>query len=84
LKAGRPYDLNGWVFCRPDGRPLSMNRVYKSWLRVCAKAGIPPIRFHDLRHTAATLLFSQDIHIKVVSEMLGTPTSGRPGTSTGT
>jgi integrase len=35
------------------------------------KAGLPAIRFHDLRHTAATLLLLRGIHPKVVSEMLG-------------
>ena len=35
------------------------------------KAGLPKIRFHDLRHTAATLLMSQGMPIKVASEMLG-------------
>jgi integrase len=36
-----------------------------------ARAGPPRLRFHDLRHTAATLLLGQGIHPKVVSEMLG-------------
>jgi len=35
------------------------------------KAGLPLLRFHDLRHTAATLLLKQKIHPKIVSEMLG-------------
>lgn len=35
------------------------------------RAGLPRIRFHDLRHTAATLLLSQGVHPKIVSEMLG-------------
>lgn len=35
------------------------------------RAGLPRIRFHDLRHTAATLLLLADVHPKVVSEMLG-------------
>jgi integrase len=35
------------------------------------RAGLAPIRFHDHRHTAATLLLSADVHPKVVSEMLG-------------
>ena len=35
------------------------------------RAGLPHIRFHDLRHTAATLLLVQGIHPKIVSEMLG-------------
>ncbi len=35
------------------------------------EAGLPLIRFHDLRHTAATLLLLQGVHPKIVSEMLG-------------
>ena len=35
------------------------------------RVGLPHIRFHDLRHTAATLLLMQGIHPKIVSEMLG-------------
>jgi integrase len=38
---------------------------------LAAAAGLPPMRFHDLRHSAATLLLRQDVHPKVVAEMLG-------------
>jgi integrase len=44
------------------------NRSFKPLLK---KAGLPPIRFHDLRHTCATLLLSRDVNPKIVSEMLG-------------
>jgi integrase len=44
------------------------NRSFKPLLR---RAGLPPIRFHDLRHTCATLLLSKNVNPKVVSEMLG-------------
>jgi integrase len=71
LAAGRPYDLEGFVFRRLDERPLSMNKVYKAWTRLNARSGVQRVRFHDLRHTAATLLLEQGIHPKVVSEMLG-------------
>ena len=39
--------------------------------RLLDAAGLPSIRFHDLRHTAATIFFLRGIHPKVVSEMLG-------------
>lgn len=61
----------GFVFVRADGRPLSMSIVAKSWARLNARAGAPRVRFHDLRHTAATLMLSRGIHPKIVSEQLG-------------
>jgi len=46
--------------------------MVRRWFRpMLKKAGVPLIRFHDLRHTAATLLLLAGIHPKVVSEMLG-------------
>jgi integrase len=45
-----------------------MQVVFKSVLK---KAGFPPMRFHDLRHSAATILLSMGIHPKVVQELLG-------------
>jgi integrase len=48
-----------------------MSIVGKSWTRLNALAGVPQVRFHDLRHTAATLLLSRGVHPKVVSELLG-------------
>ena len=45
-----------------------MSRTYSADL---FRAGIPQVRFHDLRHTAATLLLSENVHPKVVQETLG-------------
>ena len=39
--------------------------------RMLAKAELPPIRFHDLRHSAATMALRKNVHPKIVSEMLG-------------
>ena len=61
----------GFVFARPDGRPLSVSIVGKAWARLNERAGVPRVRFHDLRHAAATLMLSRGVHPKVVSEMLG-------------
>jgi len=47
------------------------NVLYRSFRPLLAKAGLSRCRFHDLRHTAATLLLSQGVHAKIVSEMLG-------------
>jgi integrase len=47
--------------------------VRREFAKLLKKAAAPRIRFHDLRHTAATLLCAQGINPKVVSEMLGHP-----------
>jgi integrase len=61
----------GFVFTRGDGRPLSRSIVDKAWTRLNARASVPRVRFHDLRHTSATLLLGRGVHPKIVSEMLG-------------
>ena len=47
------------------------NLVPNSFRPILARAGLRVIRFHDLRHTAATLLLLKEVHVKIVSEMLG-------------
>jgi len=47
------------------------NLRIRSFQPLLMKAELPKIRLHDLRHTAATLLLLQGVHVKVVSEMLG-------------
>jgi integrase len=53
------------------GQPLAPTSVTWYFRRVADSAGLPRIRFHDLRHTCATLLLSRGVHPKVVQEMLG-------------
>jgi integrase len=61
-----------WVFCDAKGIPLRASQmVRQSFQPLVAKAGLPPIRFHDLRHSVATLLLTLDIHPKMVQELLG-------------
>lgn len=60
------------VFVMPDGSPVDRTWLYRRHFRdVLIEAELPPIRFHDLRHTAATLLLSEGVHPKVVQERLG-------------
>jgi integrase len=61
-----------WVFCDSRGGPIRKSNLRrKSFEPLLAKAELPHIRFHDLRHTAATLLLLQEVHPKVVQERLG-------------
>lgn len=61
-----------WVFCDTKGGPLRKSNFRKNnFLRAVKRAQLPSIRFHDLRHTAATILLSQGVHPKVVQERLG-------------
>jgi integrase len=63
------YDL---VFPNAWGKVVTFENFSHRTLHPALKrAGLPLIRFHDLRHTAATLLLSKGVNIKVVSEMLG-------------
>jgi hypothetical protein len=60
------------VFTDEFGEPLTGSRITERRLRpLLRRAGLPPIRFHDLRHTAATLMLTAGVHPKVVSDMLG-------------
>ena len=69
--AGAAWNDNGLVFCDAIGDPLSPTNETKRFQRVAAKVDLPVIRFHDLRHTAATILLIKGVHVKLVSEMLG-------------
>ncbi|MEC0248904.1 site-specific integrase [Paenibacillus chitinolyticus] len=64
------YDLD-LVVCRKNGQPVSWSNFHKFWIRQLSKTNVRPIRFHDLRHTCASLLLSAGIHPKIVQELLG-------------
>ncbi len=70
LKAHR--HLRGdFVFCREDGSPLEVNDCRKPFFWLTKKAGLPRIRFHDLRHSFASQLVMNGKSLKVVQELLG-------------
>ena len=67
-KVGREIE---YVFPSPNGGPISPDSVLNMLHRVLERAGLPKIRFHDLRHTFATLALQNGVDIKTVSGMLG-------------
>ena len=60
-----------FVFCHSGGEPLNPVLVTAAFSRTVRKAGFDGLRFHDLRHTHASLMLSEGVHLKVVSERLG-------------
>ena len=69
---GDRYRDQGLVFPSRVGTPMNAkNLTARSFKPLLKKAGLPDIRFHDLRHTFATLMLQNGEHPKVVQEMLG-------------
>ncbi len=72
LAAGPNWNEQGWVFCNAIGSPVEVgNMIRRSFRPILVKAELPIIRFHDLRHSAASLLLALGVHVKVVQELLG-------------
>ena len=66
------WEDNDLVFANLRGRPIEKgNLLRRSFAPLLERAGLPHLRFHDLRHTAATLLLAEGVHPKVVQERLG-------------
>ena len=59
------------MFTTPLGRYIHPNTLYRQFKELLEKAGLPDVRFHDLRHSVASLLLARGIHPKVVQEILG-------------
>jgi integrase len=72
LKLGVMWEDWGLVFCTESGSPSTRRKLTsRSFKPLLKRAGLPDIRFHDLRHTCATLLLSRGHHPKLVQELLG-------------
>ena len=71
LKTQKAKINDEYVFPSPNGGPISPDSVNNMLKRVLKRACIPKVRFHDLRHTFATIALQNGIDIKTVSGMLG-------------
>lgn len=71
LLIGAGYHDSGLVFAGPGGQPIPPYRLSQRFANMVIRLGLNPLRFHDLRHTHATLLLARGIHPKIVSERLG-------------
>jgi len=71
MGVGPTWSNDDLVFPNGIGRPMDPSNLLKQYKSLLARAGLPEIRFHDLRHTAATMLLGRGVAAKVVSEQLG-------------
>ena len=71
-RLGDLYKDKGLIFPSELGTPMNpTNLRQRSFAPLLRRAGLPKIRFHDLRHTCATLLLARNVHPKYVQELLG-------------
>jgi len=71
LLLGIPLADDDLMFSTIEGLPLRPNTVSRAWAMLAARCGVKVIRFHDARHTHASLMLKQGIHPKIVQERLG-------------
>ena len=75
LELGPAYRGMDLVFPSPDGSIMPPYRASNRFRAIADRVGLRGVRFHDLRHTMATLALSAGVHVKVVSERLGHSTT---------
>ncbi|GAC1504657.1 MAG: hypothetical protein NVS2B12_17590 [Ktedonobacteraceae bacterium] len=71
LQAGAVWKHPDLVFCTGIGSYYNQSNHHKVFHKILETAGLPVIRFHDLRHSAATILLSMGVNPKVIQERLG-------------
>ncbi|MGE3843794.1 MAG: site-specific integrase, partial [Vicinamibacterales bacterium] len=71
MAAGPRWKDHGFVFPTRIGTPMEPSNLTKAFKALLTAAGAPDIRFHDLRHTAATFLLSQGVDPRTIMETLG-------------
>jgi integrase len=71
MLAGSEWHDEDLLFAQANGRPIDKKCDYDDWTRLLQIAGVRRVRLHDGRHTAATLLVSENVHPRVVMELLG-------------
>ena len=70
-KRNSNWEENDLIFTTKSGTPIKQGNLYTQFKLFLQKAGLPDIRFHDLRHTAATLMLNNGVPILTVSRRLG-------------
>ncbi len=68
---GKPWTDSGYVFTRSDGLPINPNYATTRFRLLARRAGLPPVRLHDLRHGAASLAHEAGADLKTLQDLLG-------------
>ena len=68
---GDAYDDSNFVCVWEDGKPLAVNYVSHAFTTMLKQNHLPPIRFHDIRHSVATNLLNNNVDLKIIQEYLG-------------
>ena len=68
---GREYADNAYIFKWDDGRPYVPDYITRRFKCLMAKHGLPKIRFHDLRHSCASMMIAKGFTLKDIQEWLG-------------
>ena len=71
LRQGKQWQDHGFVFTSIIGTPLDGNNIFKLFKQILKENGLPDMRFHDLRHSCASLLLAQGVSPRVIMETLG-------------
>lgn len=76
MKSGEAYEDHDLIFCQSDGTPWPPDLVSRRWREAVRTSGLPAIKLHEGRHTAATLALEAGIDVKIVSERMGHSKTG--------
>lgn len=68
---GNCYNENDWVCKGEDGTPLTPTALSHRYSKLLKETGLPPIRFHDLRHSCASMLLNAGCELYEIKELLG-------------
>jgi len=71
LLAGPSWKDQKLVFSTKAGTPIDTSNIFHRFQQTLSKAGLPRMRFYDLRHTHASLLIAEGVHPKKIAERLG-------------
>ncbi len=71
IEMGKKWKEYGLIFCNVYGSYFNPGRLWYLFKKLLKQADLPDVRFHDLRHGAATVLLAAKMDLKAVSELLG-------------